>query len=145
MISETENYHGRVFSTIVRREPSVVIEQYSSNSSSSYIVNGVGLYIKYSTKRMSPWTFTFLTRHQNEIKKMKEELGDVTIALVCGDDGIASLTFDELKAVLDDTHEEVERVGVSRPPRGKYRIVGSDGKLNKSIGINEFPGKIFNR
>lgn len=143
MISETERYHGQVFSLIVRSEHKVDITKFSDNNNSSYVINGVGLFIKYSTKRMSPWSFTFLGRHQDDIEKMRNDLGNVVIALVCGDDGVASLTHQELKAVLDQNHEIVEHVRISRPPRGKYKISGSDGKMKKSIGINEFPGKLF--
>ena len=143
MISETERYHGMVFSRIARNISSLSLRQYNSKSTSSYVVNGTGLFIKYSTKRMSPWHFTFIKQHQDEIEEMKKNLNDVVVALVCGSDGIASLSSVELNKVLDDNHAEIERITVSRPPRGKYRIGGTDGKLSKAIGDNEFPGKLF--
>ena len=144
MTSETETYHGIVFSKIVRGASSVSISQYPSKSNCSYVVNGVGIYIKYSTKRMSPWNFTFLKSHQEEIKNLKEELGQMLVVLVCGEDGIASLTYEETKMLLDERIQDVERISVSRPPRGKYKITGTDGNMKNRIGNSEFPGKIFN-
>ena len=143
MISETERYQGVVFSRIARNISSLKLSQYNSRSSSSYIVNNVGIFIKYSTKRMSPWSFTFNKQHQEEIEEMNKNLEGVVVVLVCGTDGVASLSSAELKKVLDDDYEGVERITVSRPPRGKYRISGTDGKLTKAIGDNEFPGKLF--
>ena len=144
MISETEKYHGFVFSRIIRKTNKVTISRFTSNSNSSFVIEGTGIFIKYSTKRMSPWNFTFLKEHQEEIKEMHDSLGHVVVALVCGDDGIASLSYTEIKQVLDDEVLPVERIGIRRSPRGKYKIGGSDGKLNYSIGDNEFPDKLFN-
>lgn len=145
MISDTDKYHGLVFSKIIRNGTiKTDIERFASSSGSSYVINGVGLYIKYSSKRMSPWAFTFLREHQSEITEMHKKLNKIIIVLVCGDDGIASLNYSEFRLVLDDNHELAENISVSRPPRGKYRISGRDGKLNKCIGQNEFPGKLLN-
>jgi hypothetical protein len=143
MISDTERYHGYVFSLIVRSENYINIKKYPSSSNASFVVNGVGLFIKYSTKRMSPWSFTFLREHQDEIQSMVNNLNEVVVALICGDDGVASLNYSELKTVLDKEHKQSERISISRPPRGKYKIKGTDGSLKNRIGINEFPGKIF--
>lgn len=143
MINEVQRYQGVVFAEIARAEKNSLIHKYISSSNSSYVVNGVGVFIKYSTKRMSPWQFTFQKDHQEEIFKMKNDLGNVVVVLVCGYDGIACLDYKELKNVLNEDHKETERISVSRPPRGKYKISGTDGKLKNSIGMNEFPGKIF--
>ena len=143
MIGEAERYHGIVLSRIIRHEDSAIIQKYGKLSGSGYIVNGVCLYIKYSTRRMSPWQFTFLENHQDEIMRMKSSHENVIIALVCGNDGIASLNYSELKEVLDEEHGHAEVVMVHRPPRGKYKINGTDGKMKKTVADNEFPKKMF--
>jgi len=143
MVSENEKYHGVVFSRLLKTNKNLQISKFTDVSSSSYIVNNVGLYIKYSTKRMSPWNFTFLSTQQDEIEMIHKNFGRVFITLVCGSDGIVALSYDELKQVLDSNISDVERIGISRPPRGKYRVIGTDGKLKRAIGDNEFPGKIF--
>ncbi len=145
MIKEYEKFHGTVFTRLLHGSGvKVAIGNYPSKGNSSYIVDGkIGLYIKHSTKRMSPWSFTFQKVHQDEILEMKNKYGEVYTALVCHDDGIVCLNFEELKMVLDDTHGEAEWIRISRRPRQKYTVNGSDGKLKFKIGENEFPKKVF--
>jgi len=144
MIREFETYHGAVLSRLIHGGVPVQIRTYPSTDNASYIVNdSVGMYIKYSSKRMTPWNFSFQKRHQNELQEMKDRFGSVFLVLVCGDDGLVTLSFEELKSILDEQHEEVEWISVSRRPREKYKVTGSDGKLNHKIGENEFPKKIL--
>jgi hypothetical protein len=145
MLKEFEFFHGVVLARILHGSKSLVrIKNYSSTSNSSYIVNdNIGLYIKYSTKRMSPWRFSFLKSHQDEIQEMKDILRQVFVVFVCNDDGIVCLNFEELKEVLDNRHELIEWISVSRGPKEKYEIKGSDGKLRLKIGNSDFPQKIF--
>lgn len=143
MTSETIKYHGIVFSRIVRGVSSTTIRQYPSKSSSSYVVAGTGVFIKYSTKRLSPWQFSFTRQHQQEVKDMYDDLKRVVIVLVCGDDGIVALNYLQTKQLLDTNFEDCERISVRRPPRGKYRVSGTDGSLKNTIGDNEFPNKVF--
>ena len=99
MIKEFEFFHGLVFARILHgSQRPISIETYPTSSNSSYIVNGnVGLYIKYSSKRMTPWRFSFKKEHQDEMTSMQEKLKDVFLVLVCNDDGIVCLSYDELK------------------------------------------------
>jgi len=145
MIKEFEKYHGAVFARLFHESSQkVAIELYPSKSNSSYIINNkLGIYIKHSTKRLSPWSFTFTKIHQDEILKIKNKYGEVFTVLVCHNDGIVCLSFEELKLVLDHHHEETEWVRISRGPRQKYTVAGKNGKLKFKIGENEFPEKIF--
>jgi hypothetical protein len=98
-----------------------------------------GLFIKTSVKRLSPWRYSFTKDHQDEILKLKKKYGQVFLIFVNGDDGIACISFEKLKEVLDDNHEESEWVSVSRKPRETYRISGTDGKMEKTLPKNSFP------
>ncbi len=144
MIHEFEFYHGAVLAKIALDGKGADIQAYNSPSRSSYVINkNVGLYIKHSTNRLTPWSFSFSHEHQDEIQKMKDEFGQVFVALVCGKDGIACLSFDELKHVLDDIHGDYEWIRVSRRPREKYTIKGSNGKLRFKVAYSDFPSKLF--
>jgi len=145
MLREFEFYHGVVLSRLVHSNIPVQIHPFSTESNASYILNeSIGLYIKHSTKRMTPWRFSFQKKHQNEIQEMEKRLDDVFLILVCGDDGIVTLSYNELKKILDKQHDEVEWISILRRPREKYTVTGSDGKLRYKIGENEFPDKILN-
>lgn len=145
MLKEFDFFHGVVFTRIlhVGKMP-VSIKSYPTPDNASYVINKtIGIYIKYSAKRMSPWRFSFQKEHQDEILEMKNKLGEVYTILVCNDDGIVCLNFDELKEVLDTQHDTVEWISVARGPREKYEVKGHDGKLRLKIGNSDFPEKIF--
>lgn len=145
MFKEFEFYHGVVFANILHStNERIAIEPYPTPSNSSYVLNqSIGLYIKYSSKRMSPWSFSFRKEHQDEILRMKEDLGEVYVVLVCNEDGFVTLSFSELKAVLNEVHEEVESISVWRSPREMYLVKGSDGKLPFKVARNELSRKLL--
>lgn len=145
MIREFEFYHGAVFARLVHHDGhSVTIKSYPTSSNASYIINGnIGLYVKHSSNRLSPWTFSFLDVHHNEILGMANKFDRLYIALVCGEDGITCLSYNELTTVLDRVPERHEWIRISRGPREKYAVKGTDGKLLFKIGDSQFPSKLF--
>jgi hypothetical protein len=74
---------------------------------------------------------------------MKRNVGAVFLLLVCNEDGVVVLTFDELKQILDEDHETVEWISAARNRRQMYSIKGSDGKLSFKVGRDEFLHKMF--
>jgi hypothetical protein len=144
MIKEYEFYHGVVFTKLIHGIDEVsCIRAYSKISNAAYVLNNdIGLYIKHSTKRMSPWSFSFLKAHQDEILEMAQNLKEVFLILVCGEDGMVTLPFKDLKQILDDEHNDIEWISASRKPRKEYTIKGSDGSLGRKVGKSDFPQKI---
>ncbi len=145
MIKEFEFYHGVVFSKMLHSiQEGISLRSFPSEDNASYIINNnIGIYIKYSAKRLSPWRFTFQQRHQDEILEIRKNTGSVFLLLVCNDDGIVTLSFEELKGILDENHEPVEWISVSRSKREMYAVGGSNGSLKFKIGKQDFPSKIF--
>jgi hypothetical protein len=145
MISEFEFFHGVVFARMLHAtQRQLSIKPYSLSDNAAYVVDGdKGIYIKYSSKRLSPWRFSFQQRHQDKMLEMKKMIGAVFLILVCNDDGVVVLTFDELRQILDENHEAVEWISASRNRRQMYSIKGSDGKLSFKVGRDEFLGKLF--
>jgi hypothetical protein len=108
------------------------------------VIDGdTGLYIKYSAKRMTPWRFSFKKEHQDEIYEMKSLYRQVFLVLVCNDDGIVCLSYEELKQILDDEHDPTEWVSATRHPREMYAVKGSNGSLEFKISAKQFPSKLF--
>ena len=144
MSKQFEFFHGLVLVRIVHNSKNPVsISRYSDSTNSSYIVNNVGLFIKHSTSRMSPWAFSFHKQHLDEILEIKNQLAKVYIALVCNDDGIVCLSFDELNQLVNSRDDKVESIRVARGPREKYEVSGSAGKHKLKIGNSDFPEKIL--
>lgn len=145
MIKEFEFYHGVVFARMLHsmKRP-ISLEPHRSASNASYVLNGnTGLYIKYSSKRMTPWRFSFTKEHRDEIYEMKSLYGHLFLILVCSDDGIVCVSYDELKQILDEEQDPTEWVSANRAPRKMYTVKGSNGSLEFKIGASEFPDKLF--
>src|ERR1700758_3841998 len=120
MIHKYEFFHGAALTRLIHgAKGNISIDNYECKSfNAAYILDvSVGLYIKHSTNRLSPWVFTFHKDHQDDIREMNEKLKTVFVALICNDDGIVCLSFEELKSALDDNHDPTEWVRISRRSR----------------------------
>jgi hypothetical protein len=145
MIRDFEFYHGLVFARILHgTQRPLNLRPFQSVSNASYVVNDtIGIYIKYSSKRMTPWRFTFMKEHQEEIDLLKSNFEKVFLVLVCNDDGVVCLSYAELKQILDNQHDPIEWISAKRHKREMYSVKGSNGELDFKIGQGEFPGKLF--
>lgn len=146
MIKEYELFHGAAIVHLVHRMHSISVESYPSKSNASYIINRrVGLYLKHATQRITPWRFSFTTEHHDEISEMKRSIGDVVVGLVCRDDGVVGLSYNEIILLLGERPTGIEWIAVSRRAREKYAVRGSSGKLKNKIGDGEFAQKLLGR
>jgi hypothetical protein len=145
MISEFEFFHGVTFAHILHAaQREVRIKSFNALDNAAYVLDGTkGIYIKYSTKRLSPWRFSFQQRHVEQILSMKEALGSAFLVLVCNDDGIVVLSFDEITEILGGTGDAVEWVSATRSRRKMYSIKGSRGELSLKVGRDDFLRKMF--
>lgn len=145
MINEFEFYHGVAFARMLHTsQRELNIKPYSPSDNAAYVVNGsIGIYIKYSSKRLSPWRFSFQPRHRDKIIEMKKAVGAVFVLLVCNDDGIVILTFEEFTQIIGGASGGTEWVSATRNRRQMYSIKGSDGKLGFKVGKDEFAEKLF--
>jgi hypothetical protein len=145
LIGELERYHGVALVRLVRGAASHgQTPMLASRGRSAYVVNDrVGLYMKYSTNRLSPWAFSFSRSHQQELEALASEYETAFLVLVCGQDGVACLTRTELARILNDDYQNVEWVKASRRARQKYLITGSDNRHGFKVADSEFPSKVF--
>ncbi len=146
MINEFEFYHGAALLALSQASKKPVIieslkEIYENNA---YVVNNkVGIYIKHTKARLSPWRFTFHKKHQDTIRELNDIYGNVVLLLVCHDDGVVGLDFNDLKNILDHNHGDIEWIRVDRGKRKNYRVSGSDGDLGFTITRDDFIKKIL--
>lgn len=145
MIRDFEFFHGLVFARILHgTQRPLAIQPFQSISNASYVVNNtIGIFIKYSSKRMTPWRFTFTKEHQEEIDLMNSSLKKVFLVLVCNDDGVVCLSYSELRQILDSQHDPIEWISADRHKKQMYSVKGSNGELDFKIGQSDFPEKLF--
>ena len=80
-------FHGSALVRLIQDLRTRGIELYRENH--CYLVNKKAvIYLKHSTKRISPWHFTFSPDHLNEITTIKGENKALFLVLICNDDGI---------------------------------------------------------
>ncbi len=142
MINDKDLFHGAVFSRIIS-ERAVYIKKHNNNISSYVINDKSAIYIKYSQKRISPWIFTFAQTHVDEIKKIKDGFKDVFVLLICNNNGICCLNYQEFSTVISTENNCFPKwIKAQRQKGEKYAVSGSDGDLTYKIGDSDFPRKI---
>jgi len=143
-MKDFEFFHGAALARIIHKNVFDSIKCYS-NANSSYIIDGkMAIYLKYSQKRMSPWTFSFSEAHVNEVKEIKNKFNKIYLVFVCGRNGIVCLDFEEFSTVISLENKNFPKwIRASRQKGEKFSISGSDGGLKHKIGNSDFPEKIY--
>lgn len=100
----------------------------------AYILNGeVGLLIKHSAARLTPWIFTFSKEHLDELRSLRAITKVCFVGFVCDEDGFVCVRDADLVSILTPTDSELASLRIDRPPRKMYRVSCSgyelDGKL----------------
>lgn len=135
MITETSQYHGAFFVMLFEAlDKPVTIERLANYGTGYYLIAGrIPFYLKLSTKRKGPWTFTFLRSHQDAQEKLYLTYGECFTCLICGRDGVAGVNMKEFRQMLDGDFEEQESVTVRRQLNSLYQIKGRDGALEYRV------------
>ena len=103
----------------------------------------IGLYIKRSRKRLSPWRYTFTNDHQHEIEDLLNSTDYLFLLLITDQEGVAVIDYPTLKQLLDDHFDDTEWISVTRKLRENYRVSGKNGKLDRALPKNAFPKSII--
>src|SRR4051812_46590420 len=100
----------------------------------AFVMNGrVGLYIKHSSKRMSPWRFTFTIEQAADLLDLEAKFSDSYVVFVCETDGLVTLPCSQLHDIVDFHQTNNAWVSVSRPPRAQYAIAGNKDELDRKV------------
>ena len=122
-MSSLSFFHGAALIRVIRHESFSSVNIYTGNNC-SYLINGIsGIYIKYSQKKLPPWNYTFSEDHVCEIVAMNESLGRVYITLVCNDDGICCIDWQEFATIISTENKTFPKwISVSRMKGEKYSV-----------------------
>lgn len=145
MIRDHELYHGAALVRLLSTgELPIEVKPFAPGGKSSYVINGIiGVYIKHSALRMSPWAFTFQPAHQEELSQMMAAFANVFLLLVCERDGVAVLTGPEIRTVLDASQKATQWISVKRGKREQYQVKGSNGSLAFKVADSDYPKRIL--
>jgi hypothetical protein len=136
MLDEYEFYQGAVIrQLIVESEYSLMFRPYVREGRiSAFVVNSrVGVYIKHSSKRMSPWRFSFSIEQAADLLDLAVKFPTSFVVLVCESDGLVTLDCLRLHEIVSFQETENAWVRVERPPRAQYDVGGNKGDLGNKL------------
>ncbi len=93
--------------------------------------NGLALHLKYSTKGRSPWAFTF-TAGEQSLLRGRGARSALIIGLICGSDGIASITYNDYKVIAQQRASSIH-LSCYRQHGQHYTVAGPNGEVEKKI------------
>ncbi|HLH88258.1 MAG TPA: hypothetical protein VKX28_07350 [Xanthobacteraceae bacterium] len=136
MSDEYEFYQGVVLrQLIVGAELSLIMRPFVKEGRiNAFVINGkVGVFIKHSAKRMSPWRFTFTLEQVSDLLDLEAVCFDSFVVFVCGDDGLVTLDVGSLHQIVSFDESEHAWVRVDRKPRAQYDVSGNRAELGHKI------------
>lgn len=157
-VSEEEKIHGAVIRRLLldasEAMPQLMFKtRQNETSRSSYHLevlnlgtnreNTIGLFVKFSTARRSPWRFNFNQMHKVSIDALMRESLKAYVVLVSVEDGVACITDEQLEGLIDLENPATESIQLKGKHKESYRISGSEGKLERPLPRNSFPQVII--
>lgn len=136
MPAEYQFYHGAVLHELLLQLGAplrVELKDIHGRPDAYLIQDSVGVLIKHSAKRLTPWTFTFTTDHLQEVEALCAHAQKVFVSLVCGDDGITTVPIHDLIEVLDSKASDQAWIRVERRPGEMYRVSGAKGEVRYKL------------
>ncbi|KQZ61108.1 hypothetical protein ASD67_17695 [Sphingopyxis sp. Root1497] len=132
MIADYKLFHGAVLAEVVHElsRPVAIDELREDGRLSSYVLNDrVGLYIKHSSQRLRPWSFTFTPANLEELRELRSRCEPVFVAFVGQMMGIVCLSWVEMMTILDEGDSGQAWVRIDRPRGKQFSVYGAKGAL----------------
>ena len=136
MLDEYEFYQGAVLrQLVVGSLSSITITPFVREGRiSAFILNGrIGVHIKHSSKRMSPWRFSFTIEQAADLLDLEARFPTSFAVFVCETDGLVTLGLGELHDIVSFQETEHAWVRIDRPPRSQYGISGNKAELRRKV------------
>lgn len=135
MIPEADFYHGVALVRLAKGlgEPLCVQARADLGAGSFEVSGRLLLLIKFSSKRLTPWTFTFPER-QVRACVAYAALRPIMLCLVCGSDGIVAVANETAISLLGSPPEGSQSwIRASRRKRERYGVSGLGGDLRTKV------------
>jgi len=142
MTPEYQFYHGALLHELIVTagcEISITLRDFHGRPDAFLIDGEVGVLIKHSSARLTPWSFTFNKDHVAEFHALRTDARVCFVALVCDEDGFVCVRDSDLMEIFTPTSADVASVRVDRRPRKMYRVSSSGNALDRKVakGVQE--------
>ena len=144
MFDEYENYQGLVLRHLIvgAGVPITLAPFVTRGRVSAFILNfKIGVFVKHSSKRMSPWRFTFHIDQVADLLDLEDAYFTSFVAFVCGSDGLVSLDIGTVHTLVKFDDKEQAWIRITRNPRSMYDVAGNRAELPKKTARG--PGPII--
>lgn len=141
MSDEYEFYQGVVLRRlVVDSDLSLILRPFVNKGRvNAFVVNGkIGVFVKHSTARMSPWPFTFTLDQASDLLDLEAKFFDSFVVFVCGDDGLVTLDVARLHEVMSFEDSERAWLRIQRKPRSQYTVTGNRTELANKVANGVF-------
>ena len=149
MIPELDRYHGVVLRQMLVTHGHCmrVGVADAARRVDAFFVEGAAFQVKHSSKRLSPWHFTYLAEAIDDLLGLAQTFDPVWVFLVCGQDGVVGISLPELTSIVRVDQGRGGWVRVSRKRNAMYRVGGALGELlrAKPRGVHAFLADVFRR
>jgi hypothetical protein len=131
-IKKQEFYEGAAVYLLAR---SGQLENIRYESPFFRVNDKITLLLKYSTRKRSPWGFTFTIDEQNALESCVAN--SAIIGLICGSDGVVSLPYAWYLDIAAPRNSAIH-ISCYRGHNKHYEINGPDGTLNKKVAPSDW-------
>jgi hypothetical protein len=138
MLKEYEKYHGTVLRALVASSQEALnigVDDIHGRINGYVINQKVGIYIKHSSKRLTPWNYTFTEEHLSELAYLSGKYKQLFAVFVCGPDGLACLPYAKLIEIGTKTDTGQLSIGIARSRNQMYEIYGATRSLDRKIAV----------
>jgi len=148
MTPDYQFFHGALIHQIIisaGREVKIGLRNFSGRPDAFIVEGRIGLLVKHSGARLTPWQFTFTKDQLVELHSLRLETGVCFVALVCGRDGFVCIRDSDLVGILTPTEGELISVRVERRPRKRYGVSSSGNFLDEKLakGVHEIISELL--
>jgi hypothetical protein len=128
-------YHGSFLASLIDNShaPVEVTREFPGDNHLYVFNNKVGAYVTYSSKRMSPWTFSFEPKQVRSILDLFNRHEDAFVILVCGFETTAVLHKSEVNQLLLQERSSNSSITIRTGHDKKLAVKGSAGELKNKI------------
>ena len=139
MIAKKEFYHGAAIIRLLEDKRCQIVRK----DDLGYIVNDkTFIFIKYTTKTRSPWTFSFSQGDVEQLNSRAISFKNIVIVLVCGGDGICAVSWCNACRLLGNN---AGWISTRRKFNGQYAVAGQADQLHGKVSLNQWPLLVFER
>jgi len=135
MLSDREIYYGIALISLFENS-SKKLSIYKSNKESLSLYeigSNSNLFIKHSTSRITPWSFSLTIKDKVIISEILDKSQEVYLNLVCGYSGVAVISSQEVMQITDFESNNPSRISIKSFKKESYEVSGKKGKLKHKV------------